>query len=64
MEKEANKKWTAAERKIDDLFNAPKDYKSPLIYLDIDTDIELCFKLSDFEIICFDRRVPEEKKES
>jgi len=25
MEKEANKKWTAAERKIDDLFNAPKD---------------------------------------
>ena len=46
---------------IEDLFNAPKEKKSPLVYLDIDTNLDLCFKLSDFAIICFDRRVPKEK---
>ena len=63
MEKEVNTKWTTEEKMIDELFNAPKDKKSPLVYLDIETDADLCFKLSDFEIICFDSRVPEEKKE-
>jgi hypothetical protein len=45
---------------IEDLFNAPKEKKSPLVFLDVDTGVEISFKLSDLEIVCFDTRVPKE----
>ena len=60
MQKDENTTWTKEEKMIEDLFNTPKEKKSPLVYLDIDTNTELRFKLSDFAIICFDRRVPKE----
>ena len=61
MQKDENTTWTKEEKMIEDLFNTPKEKKSPLVYLDIDTDPDLCFKLPDFAIICFDIRVPKER---
>ena len=60
MQKDENTTWTKEEKMIEDFFNTPKEKKSPLVYLDIETNPELCFKLSDFAIICFDGRVPKE----